>query len=213
MRGQASIGLFMGVIGASGCNYEVTQFRLQLDVFPPEEALLGEVVDAVDLVFSDSGEGSDSIDTLVWSSGTPGQHYSVWVEDAHGDVFLADRWVIVLPPPEVLEYAFVTVENSPQVRDYDTKEFSGWVNTTCFSGPCGGVEFSVSELFDGPRAVTITREQDGSPENEPSDDVFVRGSVQPYARGTIRGTLTDPFGNATPVAEVTLLPQVDNTQF
>lgn len=214
MRRRAT-WMLAGALGLAGCQeYPVTQYRLQIDAFPPESSLLGGVVDAKDFVFSESGgTGSESIEPLFWSAGDVGRHYTVWVEGADGEPVPMNRFVIVDPPDRVREYNAVTGDPSPQVRDYETTEFRGWVNTICFNGPCGGVDLTASELVDGPAVVTITREEDGSAETTPSDDVYVRGPVQPYARGTIRGTLGDPFGNPVPVVEITMLPQVDNTHF
>lgn len=213
MKGLGAAVLAFGVLCAGCEDFPVTQMRLQIDAFPPEDSLLGGVVDARDFVFSGEGEGSASIEPLTWSAGTPGRHYALWIQEAGVEPELAARFVIVEPPLPVKEYSSVTGGVSPQVRDYETTAFRGWVNTSCFNGPCGGVDLTTAALFDGAVEAMITREDDGaSVETAPSDDVYVRGAVQPYARGTLRGTMSDPAGNPVPVVEISLLPQIDGSR-
>ena len=136
--------------------------------------------------------------------GTIPGHYDFWARLANDEVVRANRFVIV-PASAYDAPRHLAPLGAPQVRDYDTNDFLGYVNSNCSLGPCGGIRFLTDHDLGDAVQVFITREPEGDDDEVPADDVLLRGPVQPYARDSLRGSLGNPAGALLPRGEVTIL--------
>jgi hypothetical protein len=180
------------LVSVACVNYDITQFKMAFDAAPPSSVLLGGVeIEGIGMV------------------GTPGRHYAFWIVDRDGNNTLVKRLIVAEAPQAIKDLHDVIGDDAAMVRSLDDSAFLGYVGTQCFNGPCGGIEMSTEEfLGDAVRAV-VSREDDSVLEQEPSDDVLVRGPLQPWARGTLRGTLLGPDGQQVPRIELTVIPEYD----
>lgn len=195
MRSSRSLLLLLGALPlqalAVGCSdIEAADIRLKIDTPAPNDLLLG------------------SLPGYPGEPGREGRHYVVWAGLGDGSTVRAAAFVII---PTSAEDApkYQVPEGAAQLRNLDTGDFVGLVSTSCFLGPCGGARIVSPTDLSSIVSAVISREDDDAEGDAPSDDVILRGPILPYARGTLRGSLVDPSGAATPRAEMTVIPADD----
>jgi len=147
-------------------------------------------------------------------AGVPGRHYEAWAIEGDGKLTRFIRFVIV-PANEELKARDGLVPDAENIgvgRDWEDGTFFGYVNTQCIIGPCGGFRILSPELLGAATEVIITRQDDDIESTAPSDDVFMRGPVQPWARGSLRGSLVGPDLAPVPNIEISIDPWKDEAQ-
>jgi len=183
------LGLLLALL--VGCSDpDVAEVRLEIQASAPNDLLLGEI----------AGYG-----------GTPGRHYDLWGHLGDGQMVRIVRFAIV-PTTEEEAFYHQTNAGTPQLRDWDTGDFIGYVDTSCSLGPCGGSRIITPNDLSTVVEALVTREDDGADDAQPSSDELLRGPIQPYSRGTLRGTLVDPGGAQVPRCDMLVIPVVDGAE-